>query len=49
MDQESYSAFEIEDPSFSESIHALNGRLKTVDLNTGDQDGYCKDGSKSKR
>lgn len=34
MDQESYSAFEIEDPSFSESIHALNGRLKTVDLNS---------------
>ena len=32
MDQESHSSFEIEDPVFSESIHALNDKLKTVDL-----------------
>ena len=32
MDRETYSSFEIEDPVFSKSIHALNNKLKTVDL-----------------
>lgn len=32
MDQESHSSFEIEDPVFSMSIHALNEKLKKEDL-----------------
>lgn len=32
MDQESHSSFEIEDPEFSETIHALNDKLKNIDL-----------------
>ena len=32
MDQDSHSSFEIENPVFSESIHAINEKLKTIEL-----------------